>query len=127
MERVIVIREKSKILLLNPLTNEIKGQFNTVSEAVKYAILNNFELPEQAFDGSFIKENVNFIYFNGKDFEYANGDLLTDAKRCLQCGWIARSSEIIDELGNSHECYKCLRCGFIEMCTPIPEEMAEGE
>lgn len=125
--KVYISGKDGKVYLRNALNNETIKEFESVSEAVIFAVKNNYVLPEQAFDGKFLKDENGFIYFNGKDFEYANGELLLNTKRCYHCGWFTVWKEILDENQNLRECYICLNCGYIEACTPTIEDMAEGE
>lgn len=116
-----------KVYLCNALNNEIIIEFESVSEAVIFAVKNNYVLPEQSFDGKFLKDENGFIYFNGKDFEYANGELLLNIKRCNNCGWFTIWKEILDEDKNQRECYVCPNCSYTETCTPPVEDITEGD
>jgi hypothetical protein len=127
MEKVLIVGGKGTVFVKDALNENVLKEFSTVFEAIKYSFENNLQIPDQAYNGEFIRDENGYIYFNGKDFEYANGDLLLDTKRCNNCGWITKWNEILDENKNTRECYICPKCGFIEACNPIIEEMTEGE
>ncbi|EDP73238.1 hypothetical protein [Hydrogenivirga sp. 128-5-R1-1] len=124
MKRVYIREKEGKIELVDALSQEIISTFDSVSEAVGYAVKNHYQLPVQAFNGEFVKDKEgNYIYHGEKhDFEYADGTLLEDAKLCPKCGWVAFWEEICDEDKNTRECYVCPKCGYVIECTPPPEE-----
>jgi len=128
MKRVYFKPSYQAVSVIDALTNAEIAKVKTVSEAVIYAIKNDYQIPAQAFNGEFIKtENGDFVYETEKGFELADGTLLLDVKRCHNCGYIAVSKEIIDEEQEPRECYVCIKCGWIEECTPEIPEIGEGD
>ncbi len=127
--RVYVKEMEGKVYLYDAVKNEPIKEFDSVYEAVRYAIQNHYQLPIQAFNGEFVTDKEgNYVYIDEKGFfELADGTLLEGVKICPKCGWIAFGEEVCDEDKNPHECYVCPKCGYVFDCTPTPEDMAEGE
>jgi len=120
MKRVYIRENNGKLELLEAVENTIISNFDLVSDAVSYAIKNNYQLPLQSFNGEFVTDTeLNYIYPGEKhDFEYADETLIEDAKLCPKCGWVAFWQEIYDEDKEARECYVCPKCEYIVECTP---------
>ena len=129
MKRAYIKEEEGVVKLVDAISGEVIATFKSVSEAVGYALKNDYQLPLQAFNGEFVTDpEGNYIYPGEKhDFEYADGTLIEDAKLCPKCGWVAFWQEICDEDKNPRECYVCPRCGYIVECTPPPEDIPPGD
>ncbi|WP_457642403.1 hypothetical protein [Persephonella sp.] len=127
--RVYIKEIDGKYQLVNPFTSEVISEFTDISEAVKYALDNDLQLPLRAVDGEFvIDKDGNPVYINEKGIlELADGTLLEGFRLCPRCGWIAYWKEILDEDKEPRECYICPHCSNVFGCTPEPEEIGEGD
>ncbi len=127
--RVYIKEKDGKVELLNAVTHEVIAEFSDVSEAVKYALENNYQLPLRAVDGEFVTDKKgNPVYIDDKGIlELADGTLLEGCRICPRCGWIAYWQEVLDEDKEPRECYVCPHCGYIFECTPEPEDIGAGD
>ncbi len=127
--RVYIKEKDGKVELLNAVTHEKIAEFSNVSEAVRYALENNYQLPLRAVDGEFVTDKKgNPVYIDEKGLlELADGTLLEGCRICPRCGWIAYWEEILDEDKEPRECYVCPHCGYIFECTPEPEDIGPGD
>ncbi len=127
--RVYILEKDGKVQLLNARTHEVIAEFSDVSEAVKYALDNNYQLPLRAVDGEFVVDKKgNPVYIDEKGIlELADGTLLEGCRICPKCGWIAYWEEVLDEDKEPRECYVCPHCGYIFECTPEPEDIGAGD
>ncbi len=127
--RVYIKEKDGKVELLNAVAHEVIAEFSDVSEAVKYALENNYQLPLRAVDGEFVTDKKgNPVYIDDKGIlELADGTLLEGCRICPRCGWIAYWQEVLDEDKEPRECYVCPHCGYIFECTPEPEDIGAGD
>jgi DNA-directed RNA polymerase subunit M/transcription elongation factor TFIIS len=127
--RVYILEKDGKVQLLNAKTHEVVAEFSDVSEAVKYALDNNYQLPLRAVDGEFVVDKKgNPVYIDEKGIlELADGTLLEGCRICPKCGWIAYWEEVLDEDKEPRECYVCPHCGYVFECTPEPEDIGAGD
>lgn len=127
--RVYIKEKDGKVELLNAVTHEVIAEFSDISEAVKYALENNYQLPLRAVDGEFVTDKKgNPVYIDDKGIlELADGTLLEGCRICPRCGWIAYWQEVLDEDKEPRECYVCPHCGYIFECTPEPEDIGAGD
>ena len=127
--RVYIKEKDGKVELLNATTHEKIAEFNDVSEAVKYALENDYQLPLRAVDGEFVTDKKgNPVYIDDKGIlELADGTLLEGCRICPRCGWIAYWQEVLDEDKEPRECFVCPHCGYIFECTPEPEDIGAGD
>ncbi len=127
--RVYIKETEGKVELYNAQTHEKIKEFSDVSEAVKFALENNYQLPLRAVDGEFVVDKKgNPVYIDDKGIlELADGTLLEGCRICPRCGWIAYWEEVLDEDKEPRECYVCPHCGYIFDCTPEPEDIGAGD
>ncbi len=127
--RVYIKEIDGKVQLLDAKTHEVIKEFSDVSEAVKYALDNDYQLPLRAVDGEFVVDKKgNPVYIDEKGIlELADGTLLEGCRICPKCGWIAYWEEVLDEDKEPRECYVCPHCGYVFDCTPEPEDIGAGD
>jgi len=127
--RVFIQEKDGKVLLLDAKTKDVIKEFSDVSEAVRFALENDYQLPLRAVDGEFVVDKKgNPVYIDEKGIlELADGTLLEGCRICPKCGWIAYWEEVLDEDKEPRECYVCPHCGYIFECTPEPEDIGAGD
>ncbi|WP_456401231.1 hypothetical protein [Persephonella sp.] len=126
----VFIKEKGAVVsLVNPYTGEVIAEFPDISEAVRYALENDLQLPIRSVDGEFVVDKEgNPVFINEKGIlELADGTLLEGCRMCPKCGWIACWEEILDEDKEPRECYVCPHCGNVFDCTPELEDIGEAD
>ncbi|WP_456384879.1 hypothetical protein [Persephonella sp.] len=127
--RVYIKEEGGKVLLINALNGETISEFSDVSEAVRYSLEKEYQLPLRSVDGEFVTDKKgNPVYIDEKGIlELADGTLLEGCRICPRCGWIAYWEEVLDEDKEPRECYVCPHCGYTFDCTPEPEDIGAGD
>ncbi|NPA58563.1 MAG: hypothetical protein GXN94_04650 [Aquificae bacterium] len=127
--RVYIREEGGKVYLVDAVSGNVIKEFVEVSEAVRYALENGYQLPLRSVDGEFVVDKKgNPVYIDEKGLlELADGTLLEGCRICPKCGWIAYWEEILDEDKEPRECYVCPHCGYVFECTPEPEDIGAGD